>query len=771
MARVQLLERSVAERIAAGEVVERPSSVIKELVENSLDAGAKRITVELQAGGLTRLRVVDDGHGMSADDVRLAIERFATSKIREWEDLDSLATLGFRGEALPSIAAVARLEILTCEPGAEAGTELLVQGCEVQKFGPAPGIPGTRITVSELFFNTPARRKFLKSPAAETSQVVDLLGRLALISPGVQFQVTSNGREALLMTGQMDARQRLARLWKIPAEDFIEVSGETAGLAVSGYVALPQHARSNRTAQTFSVNGRVIKSQTLSQALIEGFSPLLPRGRFPVALLELRLDPSQIDVNVHPTKLEVRFTDQRLPFRAVFRAVGSALERAGADTVRMEDWEAVGKELPAEPAGGWNPVREQGHLAWEVPSAGVWMGPSDPDGEQVFAMDGAARQGDGDGGGDVANGRARSGDGGRGEEQAGSSDAHHSGGGNDAGQLGLGDAGHGHTGDAAQPGNGDASHGSGYHQSDDGSGLGRDLSGRAGHVDVGETGGFGPDGRGEVGRTPGGGGAASESDGDPRPGPAPRHSGYPGGAPTGYPSRPAASTSRSGAIPPTSWSPPASPAARPSTAAVLEAMRPLQVGGSVKILAQLHRTYIVAEVDGELWLVDQHTAHERIWYERLDRLNPLKGCGQGLLVPEVLELAPAAAAFLDGHLEALEDLGFEVEHFGGTAFQLRSLPMGLKPGQGSRVLRDVVEEAASGLFSLAGDARERIREKLRAMVSCKSAVKAGDLLQPAEMHALIDEMLKVEHSLYCPHGRPTRVKLDQRALERLFHRA
>ncbi len=698
VARVQLLERSVAERIAAGEVVERPSSVIKELVENSLDAGAKRITVELQAGGLTRLRVVDDGHGMSADDVRLAIERFATSKIREWEDLDSLATLGFRGEALPSIAAVARLEILTCEPGAEAGTELLVQGCEVQKFGPAPGIPGTRITVSELFFNTPARRKFLKSPAAETSQVVDLLGRLALISPGVQFQVTSNGREALLMTGQMDARQRLARLWKIPAEDFIEVNGETAGLAVSGFIALPQHARSNRTGQTFSVNGRVIKSQTLSQALIEGFSPLLPRGRFPVALLELRLDPSQIDVNVHPTKLEVRFTDQRLPFRAVFRAVGSALERAGADTVRMEDWEAVSKELPAEPAGGWTPVREQGHLAWEVPSAGVWTGPeeSQPDrvSEPVF------------------------------EEGPERPDPSHPSGNDGGGEAGG-----------------------------DGSVLAPD----------GEAGDPGHD---EPGR-----GAGQPS--DPRPHP-PRHSGYQplGGAssPTAYPSRPAAS-SRPGGMTPTSWSPPASPAARPSTAAVLEAMRPLQAGGSVKILAQLHRTYIVAEVEGELWLVDQHTAHERIWYERLDRLNPLKGCGQGLLVPEVLELAPAAAAFLDGHLEALEDLGFEVEHFGGTAFQLRSLPMGLKPGQGSRVLRDVVEEAASGLFSMAGDARERIREKLRAMVSCKSAVKAGDLLQPAEMHALIDEMLKVEHSLYCPHGRPTRVKLDQRALERLFHRA
>ncbi|CAN0334015.1 unnamed protein product, partial [Phaeothamnion confervicola] len=311
------------------------------MVENSLDAGARHITVELEQGGMQRIRITDDGHGMSEDDAILALERFATSKIREWEDLDSLSTLGFRGEALPSVASISKLEILTCEEGGQ-GVLLRVEGGVLVSRQPAAAPRGTRITVDELFFNTPARRKFLKSPAAETSQVVDLITRLALTQPDVQFTVKSNGKESMMVSHRMACRERLASLWKLPVDGLLAFDGEVGGVRAEGFVGLPQYARPTRSQQLFSINNRIIRSQSLSQALLEGFGPMLARGKFPVALVHLTIDPATVDVNVHPAKLEVRFADAKSPFRAIYRSIAAALEAQGADTVKPGDWEWVG---------------------------------------------------------------------------------------------------------------------------------------------------------------------------------------------------------------------------------------------------------------------------------------------------------------------------------------------------------------------------------------------------------------------------------------------
>lgn len=609
--RVQRLDPLVAERIAAGEVVERPASVIKELVENSLDAGATSIQVELTNGGTTLLRVCDNGCGMSAEDAQLALERFATSKIRQWEDLDSLSTLGFRGEALPSVAAVSRLEIHTGEAGAPHGTLLKVEGGVLLSVEPAPPLQGTRITVQDLFYNTPARLKFLKSASAETSQVVDLLGRLALTCPGVHFQVRSNTREVFLVTAGMTLPQRIAQLWKVPLSELVEFDGEVQGVHAHGWVATPQHARPTRNHQLFSLNGRIIRSASLSQAVLEGFGPMLARGRYPVAVVQLRIDPSQIDVNVHPTKAEVRFAEARGPFRAIYRSIAAALEQAGADSVQPQHWELV----PDEP------------LPAEIPL---------PDPEPRAA------------------------------EQVGETPPLYQ---------------------AKPPA-------------------------------------FPPQ-RGGLG------------------GPRGPQAVFPG------------------------------PPPRAPIEETLQLFKPLELaprGPRVRVLAQLYRTFIVAQVDAELWVVDQHTAHERIWYERLAHLQPLAGAQQGLLVPEVMEFSPTQAALLEGSLRQLQSFGFELEPFGTHTFQLRSLPSGLKPGRAAGVLRELVETLASEQITLRNHPEEQVREKLRAMVSCKAAIKAGDSLSDDEMTALIEEMLTVEHSNYCPHGRPTRIKLDDRALERLFHR-
>lgn len=664
MPKVFRLDPLVAERIAAGEVVERPASAVKELVENSLDAGARQIVVELMGGGSSLLRVIDDGCGMSAEDLKLALERFATSKIRQWEDLDCLTTLGFRGEALPSIAAVSKLEIQTCEIDAPHGTRVRVEGGVLAAESPAPALTGTRVTVEDLFFNTPARRKFLKSPAAETSQVVDLLTRLALTKPEVHFQVRSNGREVLLITSKMTLPQRMAQLWKVPLEELVEVQGEVQGVAVHGWVARPQYARPTRNHQLFSLNGRIIKSASLSQAVLEGFTPLVSKGRYPVALLHLTIDPSHIDVNVHPTKAEVRFVDARAPFRAIYRSIGAALEAHSADSVQPQHWELVEDD-------GWAPPRaEAAEVAGEGEQVPATWGNLDPPGESASSES------------------------------------------------------------ATQPGH-------------------RPPSG--GHP--------APPRSAVVGSPASNAGIGSEFQPDSQP--------YPS-SDSGPPRTPSPQRNY-----PTAWRETSRPYNTPPLTTTMELFRPIDVapqGPRVQVLSQLYRTFIVAQVGGELWVVDQHTAHERIWYEKLAHLQPLDGPRQLLLVPELIEFSPTQAALLDGSLEEVRSFGFEIEPFGTHTFQIRSLPSGLKPGRAAGVLRDLVEQMASEQVSLRHHTAEVVREKLRAMVSCKAAIKAGEALSVEEMESLIREMLTVEHSNYCPHGRPTRVKLDDRALERLFHR-
>ncbi|MDO5295678.1 MAG: DNA mismatch repair endonuclease MutL, partial [bacterium] len=334
MAKVKLLEKTVAERIAAGEVVERPASIIKELVENSLDAGATRIVVEIKAGGIKALRVSDNGCGMSADDMALAIQRFATSKISDWNDLASLTTLGFRGEALPSIAAVSRMRIKSCLPDQEGGAELYVEGAGVPLIKPCACPPGTRIEVGDLFYNTPARLKFLRSPVAEATNIIDMLGRMAVAHPEVHFRLISNDKEVFSFPIGMAMPQRLVKLWKIPDNTLIPIARASGDMVIDGYIALPFYTRNNRNNQLILLNGRVIRSSNLSQALQEGFSPLLPRGRFPVGAIRLFLPPDSFDVNVHPNKLEVRFVDTRPVFSLVYGAVAQALEQYQADTVQ-----------------------------------------------------------------------------------------------------------------------------------------------------------------------------------------------------------------------------------------------------------------------------------------------------------------------------------------------------------------------------------------------------------------------------------------------------
>ena len=331
MGRVALLPDDLVNQIAAGEVVERPASVLKELVENAVDAGARNIRVVLQDGGLGRVRVTDDGHGMSEQDALLALQRHATSKLRDLEGLSRILTLGFRGEALPSIASVSRFELLTSEPGAATGRCLRLEGGGTPAVEEAAAVGGTVITVDELFFNTPARRKFLKQARTEQGHAEEALLRVALAHPEVGFFLDADGKTLLASPSNPDLRERIAAALGTQVHPhLLPVEERRLGLRVYGHVASPEFTFPTQKGLYTFINGRFIRDRGLNHAIQRAFQDTLPPGRQPVAVLFLEMDPRDVDVNVHPQKLEVRFADPRSVQELAFSAVQGALETARA---------------------------------------------------------------------------------------------------------------------------------------------------------------------------------------------------------------------------------------------------------------------------------------------------------------------------------------------------------------------------------------------------------------------------------------------------------
>jgi DNA mismatch repair protein MutL len=617
----------VAERIAAGEVVDRPTSIVKELLENSLDAEATRIEVEIVDGGRELIRITDNGFGMTREDAELSVERHATSKLREWEDLERLDSFGFRGEALPSVAAVSRFELLTTARGQQAGTRLFMEGPLSRRVESAAGPQGTRVDVRDLFWNTPARRKFLKSGSGEAVQIAELVSRFAILNPAVAFRLISNGKEKLFVPVEATLAQRLADYWKLEESELLPLQGERDGIAVQGLLARPAQNRRNRGAQILAVNGRLIRSQTLSQAFSEGFDPMIPRGRHPFVYAHLRLDPSVLDVNIHPTKAEVRFANDRAPFRAVYHAIKESLEAEIAETLHLGAWESVLEGVVEPPRGEPAPFAPGPSL------------PSRPGPSRTAAPPPGAR-------------------------------------------------GHGGTQRVME--------------------LYRPPAVADPHQD-----------ELQVARE------RSVPQADPEP------------------------------IPPAEQLPLATP----------ERHRP-----RLRYLSSLYRSYLVMEVDGELWVVDQHAAHERIQYERLHRFQILGPSSQGLIVPLSLPLTPVEAEVLSTQAERFAEVGFELELLEGGEVLLKAVPPGLPGGKVaaffSELLSELVDEGLTTETPVA-----QYREKLRAMMACKSSVRARESVSETEALRLVEDLMEAERSPYCPHGRPTRIRLDLGALERLFHRS
>ncbi len=332
MNKIHVLAEDVIGKISAGEVVERPASVVKELVENSIDAGAGSVEIEVRGAGQALIRVADNGEGMDPDDAKTACQRHATSKIGGIEDLERIATLGFRGEALASIAAVSHMDIISSSRS-DPGTHLYLESGEILKARPAGRARGTTVEVRNLFYNVPARRKFLKRDSTELAEIVSVVGRFMIAYPEMEFRLTHENRCLLHATNGMDIAERVRLvLGGDFADHMVEISGQAEKYRISGYVSRPSSTRKDRRGQLFYVNGRFVRSRALNEAIYVAYSSMLERGRYPSAVLFLTVEPATVDVNVHPTKLEVKFDDEKHVKDFVRRAIREKFDELRRDT-------------------------------------------------------------------------------------------------------------------------------------------------------------------------------------------------------------------------------------------------------------------------------------------------------------------------------------------------------------------------------------------------------------------------------------------------------
>ena len=358
--RIHRLPSDLANQIAAGEVVERPASVVKELVENAIDAGARRVSIHIEMGGKKQVRVEDDGEGMEPEDARLAIERHATSKIRRAEDLAAILTLGFRGEALPSIASVSHFLLRTRARGKPSGTEIRVNGGTVASVVEAAAAEGSVVEVNDVFYNLPARRKFLKSDAAESTQVSRVTTQLALAYPEIGFTLTSAGRTVLQIPPAASSRDRLYQLYG-ERDDLLDVRKEAGGLRLTGFIAALAEHGPTRGPQHVFINRRIVKDRTIAHAIIDSYSQASIKERSPEVHLFIEMPPGALDVNVHPTKAEVRFRDQSLVHEVVRRALMEALGQGGVPQLQLRpeavDRSPMAASIPGVLSGGAFPSR------------------------------------------------------------------------------------------------------------------------------------------------------------------------------------------------------------------------------------------------------------------------------------------------------------------------------------------------------------------------------------------------------------------------------
>ncbi|MGC5323991.1 DNA mismatch repair endonuclease MutL [Brevibacillus sp. SYSU BS000544] len=645
MGKIQLLDEQLSNMIAAGEVVERPASVIKELVENSIDAGSTKIEVLIEEGGLQTIQVIDNGHGMEREDCLIAFERHATSKIRTARDLFQIRTLGFRGEALPSIASVSRMELFSSLSSGEIGTKVSVEGGQVKKVEDVARVQGTQIDVKDLFYNTPARLKYMKSIATEVGHISDYMSRLAMTHPTISFSLSHNGKNLLQTSGDGKLLHVMAAIYGVQiAKLLIPIEGESLDFRWSGFLSKTDVTRSNRSYISTLINSRYVRSNALTASIMRGYHTLLPIGRYPIAVLDIAMDPSLVDVNVHPSKLEVRFSKEQELCQQIERSVQQTL-RDGLRIVKPMEVEKKARVITQQPVQPQFDLTSASTVAPAVSStqnSSVVSQSSSPvvsqTSSRVISPAMAVRE------------------------------------------------------QVSKPYEQESSRGS-YQQEP-----------------------FAPQPVQIEQQT------------------------YETAVLQVKPAEPAEPATPESPIPP------------------------------LYPVGQVHGTYIVAQNDEGMYLVDQHAAQERIFYELfMQKLLEETAVSQMLLFPHTIECTVAEEEKLKRRLPILQSLGLDMEWFGNRSFMVRSHPQWFPDGAELEIIDEIVQYVIGISDKESADIRP-IREKAAIMMSCKASIKANRFLTTSEMEALLERLRTTSSPFTCPHGRPIVIHFTTYDLEKMFKR-
>ena len=668
MGKIKELQTSLANKIAAGEVVERPSSVVKELLENAIDAKSTEINIEVEQSGISSIRVVDNGTGIEQDDLDLVFHRHATSKLDDDDDLFHIRTLGFRGEALASISSVAKVTLKTCTDR-ENGYEIYAENGEILSRKPAKAKKGTDITVSSLFYNTPARLKYIKSLYTELGKITDIVNRMAMSHPDIRISLISDGKTLLKTNGSGKTNEVMAEIYGIKvAKDLVHIQGDTSDYHLEGFVAKPEHSRSNKHYISIFINGRYIKNFVLNKAIIEGYHTLLTIGRYPICYLNIEMDPILVDVNVHPTKLEVRLSKEEQLYQLIVEKIRYAfkdrilipqndLDRTPKKNKVLNQFEQQKLDFERRQRNSnqdktnsqyydmsesevQNPNLDNNELINESTESFVHNNKRSDD-KDYFQIQKEILN-------DLDNGDASS----LNDEST-----------NDSEEV------------VTEQNNSDEASSKSY----------QTLYSQQDNNDI----------KGKVSNTP------------------------------------------SRRVP------------------------------YMEVVGQVHGTYIIAQNENGMFMIDQHAAQERIKYEYFrEKIGEVTNEVQDLLIPLTFHFSKDEQMIIDQYQDELDKVGVHLEHFGGHDYIVNSYPVWFPKAEAEEIIQDMVELVLNDKKVNV----KKMREDAAIMMSCKKSIKANHYLKNNEMADLIDQLREAEDPFTCPHGRPIIINFSNYELEKLFKR-
>ena len=712
MGNIVLLDDLTINKIAAGEVIERPASVVKEMVENSIDAGATVINIEIKNGGISYIRISDNGKGISKDDMEIAFERHATSKIRQASDLEVVKSMGFRGEALASIAAISHIEMTSKTEDSDSGNKIVLEAGETLKFEETACPKGTTITVTNLFFNTPVRYKFLKKDFTEAGYIEDAVERIALVNPNIAIKLVNSGKTVIQTTGNGKLQDVIYGIYgKDIASSVLDVNYKYEDMMITGVVGKPEIARSNRSNQIFFVNKRYIKDKMLSGATEKAFKGMIPIGKFGFVILNIDMEPNKVDVNVHPAKLEVRFEEENKVFKGVYHAIQDTLlksELIASPEKEIEDQKEVVEEVKQNSVLG-NLFRRKDNvtkfehenkpnIVEEMYNARNNIESNIKTTEKFEPKDNIETP-------DTSIGNILT------DLQKMKAELE-----SNSEELKKDET----VSDSTVVLNNE------------------ELKNKMSQLD---------------------------------------NLNIPESFETMY-------EKTFGEITPSKKEQIEEQKEKIDAFDIISEENKISVfEDSVKyneneeakiekpiykFIGIAFKTYIIIEIKDEMYLIDQHAAHEKVLYEKIKKnyySDQKKEC-QLLLLPDVITLTPKEMDIARDNMDVFRKAGFDLDEFGENTIRLNGVPPMCFDIDTKEVFLDALDE----INTVARTAKQEIEERFIATVACKSAVKAHMVLSDQEVEKLIDQLLVLENPFTCPHGRPTTIKMDLKDIEKKFAR-